>query len=425
MQIKNIISFIKEIIFFILLFLLVVPMQIKINGIILNTAIITLTLLAVSYIVNLLLKSKIKRTTFTIMIIFIAIALYTTINSLFYSLNDISMLIRIIIILITFFGVLQYVNIFKKYHNDNKELILKYFILIAVINSIIMITVFLSEDFKLFLYSYVQVNDLAKIHLDLNLRMSGLFFSGFASLSTFNAMVLIMILSVYYTKKSLTPYQIVYTTIAMIIQFIGIVLSGRTGFLVLFFGLLSLIIFSKYKVFSNIIKSFILIILFIVIGSSYVDFSEYSEVLDWAFEFIFSALENNSFETKSTDILFTNMYFLPENETDIIFGTSNFGRSSNMPYINSDSTYILFIHGVGIIGLIILVSIYIYLFYYTYKKRYLSIEINFMLNFILITYIFVSFKDFYYFSYTGHAQLLFIYLSFLIEDKKYYTKGRI
>ena len=82
------------------------------------------------------------------------------------------------------------------------------------------------------------------------------------------------------------------------------------------------------------------------------DLEKFKHNIDWAFELFINFFNNKNISSASTEHLFNEMFFLPQNELDILFGIGNFGRNEMLPYINSDSGYILFIHGYGIIGTI-------------------------------------------------------------------------
>lgn len=91
-------------------------------------------------------------------------------------------------------------------------------------------------------------------------------------------------------------------------------------------------------------------------------------VLPWAAEYYYSYARTGQVRTASTDAL-RSMFFLPEHDAGILFGTSNAGRGDNLPYIPSDVGYVRTIFAVGIVGTIILYVPVVYLLIYGWRRR--------------------------------------------------------
>jgi hypothetical protein len=426
MILMRLIQIFRDLSLIIVCFLMLIPMQLNIGGLELKTALITLFGLSLMCIFTLI--KSINKDVLNVLIYLFLLAVYFCVNSLIYGLQDIDIVKRILTIIIIFLASYQLVKIYRNVYGERySEKVFNHIILVVLLHSIIMILIFMSEDMKNFIYNYVQVNELAKIHLEKNLRMTGLFYSGFSSLGSLNGIVLIIILAHVY-KKTLTLMNTLMAALAILIQLIAISLSGRSGFIVVLFGLFFYIIMSiknKYKIaMINFIKIIIILAIFTTILIMYVSsHDEYENILHFAFEIIYNYMDSGSVSSKSTTGLFTEMYFLPNSEIDTLVGTSNFGRSDNMPYIDSDSTYILFIFGSGLIGLLVGFSIYFYFLYMTYKMKYADYETIFLLKFMIISYFILSIKDFYYFSFTGHGQIFFILLSLLIFQNNDHKKN--
>jgi hypothetical protein len=224
--------------------------------------------------------------------------------------------------------------------------------------------------------------------------------------------------------------------IGLIIIFIATLLTGRTGLVIIIISLIICIIDAAFKInlsrfYRKNIKSMVvtsLTIVVLVMSFSYfmpenAKVRMQETILPWAFEFYYSYLENGDLDTHSTDVIFNKMYFLPNNSKDIIFGTSNMGRSDNLNYIPSDVGYIRIIFAVGIIGLALIFTPYIYLLYYGFKNRkgYLSSK---MLVIASIVMFIANFKELVVLP-RGGASILFIFFVSTMFNTYYNGNNKI
>ncbi len=84
-----------------------------------------------------------------------------------------------------------------------------------------------------------------------------------------------------------------------------------------------------------------------------------------------------TYAARSLDIIRNEMYFLPEDQATLWFGSSVSGRGS--VYISSDVGYVLMVFGIGIVGTAAVVAFYIYMLVVGVKWRRYDPWISFLM----------------------------------------------
>lgn len=404
---------------FILTFIMIIPIQLNILGFVLKITFIVIIVMSVIGIMYYLKKRKIKKLELHIIMYLVFLLLYVTINSLFNGLLYTQLINMMIFAVLLFIAFMMLGRIYEYIYKESFDIkLLKSVVMVGIVHSLFMVFSLLIPDA---LYSVISISELSRTFVDTGLRTPGLFYDGFAIISVFYAILFILALIVH-SRENNFYYMFFITTILLI----SIGLTGRSGFLILALGILFLITYALF--YKNLLKKHTLIkisFLYILIVTAsfflFIDFNNLSTNLVWILEPLLLFLNEGSLNTKSTEILFGRMYFLPENEMDILFGMGNF----SMTEIGSDSGYIAFIHGGGILGLIIFFSIYFYLIYIFYKYTN-NIQVKFIGIFLIIAILFGNIKDGYYFSYTGGwLNILFIFVSIVILRLDDYRRNRI
>ncbi len=423
-QKNNISNIMYKILLFILTFIIVIPMQINIFNFNIKLTLMFILSLSIFSIILILMKKKINK---IVVLIFSILVLYTLIFSII-SINgfflDTYILKRLFFACLMFLSIYMLVYLYKViYKKDFYDEVIRTIIIIGFIHSIVIILTIISIDFRDYLYIYINISELAQKQFEHNIRSNGLFFSGFAILSFFQAIIFIIALVQFSNIKNFKSKYIL-SIIVLPILFLGIVLTGRTGLIILLFGIVFLLIYNCMftrivNVLSTIKIVFFISILFLFL-ILLLDLEKFKHNIDWAFELFINFFNNKNISSASTEHLFNEMFFLPQNELDILFGIGNFGRNEMLPYINSDSGYILFIHGYGIIGTIFSFFFFLIIFFIVYKSLCPS-KLKFFSYFIIISMFIGNIKDFYFLSYNGYTQIFFL---IIISAVIYHSKNK-
>ena len=239
---------------FLLTFLFVIgPVPNTILGVYFDTILLTSILLLFlnkkNYETNTEISS-IRKLIFVPLVYFLFIGLPVTLISdlTLASLDFMKVIFRGIKIIITFFGALALVNLYKENYPLNYfNKIYKNILLILLINGLIMILQlipFVNDFITTLLY-----NNISDIHFQTKLRVGGLYLSGGAMASVFQGFGLLLI-PFLFNSKEINFFQVIVYYLIMIIS---IIITGRTGLIIV---PISFLLFFNY---SNRISKFILI----------------------------------------------------------------------------------------------------------------------------------------------------------------------
>jgi hypothetical protein len=286
-----------------------------------------------------------------------------------------------------------------------------------LINNLIILLIFSSDQFKSFFYDIVAVNP--RIHDYPIPRYSGLVYDGFSFASTLNAiyfLILFFIVSNYWKLISFKVKSFVIINLCMTV--FTTVLVGRTGLGLIFVGMAFFLLYDFIfisvikKLFFLLKSSFTLIILsaVILLGYTFLYDLPIFEYINYGLKFYTDIFSSGEFSDSSLDDIRNNMYFLPEGILSNIFGIGNFGRGKE--YIRSDIGFVLGIHGFGILGIFLyLFSILLILYssILNFKNKINICKVVTIFLFIVI----VNAKDYYIFYPIGHYILIFTFLFYL------------
>ncbi|MCT2134613.1 hypothetical protein M3E13_01680 [Oceanobacillus kimchii] len=411
----------SKVIMFLLLFCFIFGPRFKLLDILLITSVF----LCISGLFIIILKRNIKKEIIIFSIIVFSSLFYTLIITSVYNFQDLTTIELIIKNLLYLYSAYFIVCIYKYIYKGNSDVNLNYHIfIIGVINAGFSILVFLSDGFREQMLQILNyTNEDRRIVGDRSFDMS---MGGNAIGSIVFSIIFIQ--GLYLKKKK----DSIIINVGLMLIFIATLFTARTGLMII---ILSIIIYwvsfilSGKKLFSINVKKFIITILTLIIVVIFIflfnsQASESTsqqleqELIPWAFELYYSYMENGELNTNSTDIIFNRMYFLPETTKDLIFGTSNMGRSTNLSYIPSDVGYVRLIFAVGIIGLVLIILPYIYMFYIGITDRHKNISSRMLIITLLVVFI-SNFKELVFLP-RGGASILFIFFiaSFLINQDK-------
>ncbi len=301
-------------------------------------------------------------------IIFVAILLifmflYTLMISVISGINEFVFAGKFIRAFLNFFGVYGLVFTFYKKTNGNLVLLLKLIYLSVLLHSLIMIFQYLLPDFGKFI---VEINGYGNDKL---FRVTGLT----VSYNTLNVVQSFGFFIGIILNKNGKFYYIIGSIVILIAMF----LAGRTSFiltlLLLFIYIiidskLNLVSYFKYLV-SIVFFLFVVSILFNFYVPSNIKQKFESTTFVSFNQLILSINDSDDFASTyggETAIGLKDHLILPENVFILLFGNGNDGRGR--VYIPSDIGYIKWIYGVGLLGSIIIYSLYLMIYYLIYKR---------------------------------------------------------
>lgn len=407
-------NFLRYLSFLILLFF-IIPVQFSILGLTLKVGLLCVFVLSISFLIYVFCFRKVSRD-----LLYIIMYLVVVFGASFYILlmndfNDLSYHKDLFLGALLAISAFMVVKMYRKNFQDEFAfLLVNHISLVGALNSIFMLLVFFSSDFSSFLYEFVVIDPKDARSIELGFRNPGLFYTGFSKISLLYSILIIVKLSFSILNNrsfSTSDYAVFF------LLFIGIVFSGRTGLLLLVFGVLIFSIFLLLRGnFYGLARvaggstTFIACLGIIFVGLSFYGYGYYFE---WFLEFLMNYLSSGRLATDSTDALISSHYFLPDSSIGVLLGDGNFGRQEGMPYISSDVGYVLFIHGMGVIGLMMSLVFFVLVFAISLKMD--DDFVKFSLFYIVFALLVGNFKDQYWFSNIGYSQILFI-LIFLGEE---------
>lgn len=245
------------------------------------------------------------------------------------------------------------------------------------------------------------------------IRSPGLSVSGFGVLSLSQAMAGVLGVVLLFAQKPETATTSKgWILLGLVLIFLSIMVSGRTGLIALGFAFGLLLLFNAKAIYSN--KKTLAILVFVLCGIIalltvvlvFAEDSEYSNIIRWAFELYFNYEDQGELGTGSTNIVLETMFFLPDGVFSQLLGTGNFGRLD--PPLHTDVGYVLIVFGAGALGLVSLMSIFIYFVVKSFAAmRALPLVANAVLLLTLMI-VLANFKDPFFFHIYGTSQILFI-----------------
>jgi len=355
----------------------------------------------------------------TLALMFLALVYFVAISCI-DAFKDTSVIKEVLTGIIILFACFYFVHCYHK--NYGERFVARLFIdlnKVGILHSAVVIATFVSSDFKYFLYDFISVTDKSMRYLFGEVeheRYQGIVVSGFSFLSATHALLLVLgVWGFYMNNKRYRLGDIFLFCLGQLMIFVSIGLIGRTGFVVLLVFLIALFILRAYnfiKDFRLSTKTIKLVFAFLILSIAMlftVDISRYSKNINYAFETAICYIESRELDRSSTYIL-QHHFIFPDSTFDILFGTGNFGRSSNLAYIPSDVGYALFIHGAGIFGMFVGYGFYFLGLYYGYKYRQLNSYLSAFIAVYFFALMILNLKDYYYISYAGYSQIYFIAL---------------
>jgi len=424
-------SKLKAIILFLGLFFLLFPPHILISGGTLKTVYIFIFVPSLFGAFHYLTTSNTSNLIKVTLVLMAIAFIYFSIISGLICFIDTSVLGEITTGLILLFSCYFYVRLYYRFYTDTY--VNRLFIDLnraGVVQAVIVIATLVSKGFKDFLYSFIGVTETSARYLYGEVavqRFQGIAPSGFSFLSTTHALLFVCGIWGFYTRnKKYSIVGVLFFTFGQLAILVSILLIGRTGLVVIIIFSILLIIYSLQSAVlhnnrpskintSNTLKVFFCLLSTIFVLAISFDFSTYEKNIDFAFETVINYYKYRELD-RTTNGVINEHYIFPKTADEIVFGTGNFGRSEQLPYIESDVGYILFLHGSGILGIIIGFSFYGVGLFYSYKYRKLNNYLSLFIAIYLVMFSIVNLKDYYYISHVGYTQIYFIMLCALAKS---------
>ncbi|MGM0858919.1 MAG: hypothetical protein ACQEW0_17895 [Pseudomonadota bacterium] len=314
----------------------------------------------------------------------------------------------------------------KRYKAESGIFLIKAIYFSGVAHAVIMIITFFVSPVREALYSFVILGTKGQDFVDNMYRAPGLTTGGGDALSVLQAICLVLGLYYLISIRNKVSLLFVFGHLAFFsLLFVSILLSARTGLVVLFLGLFMLasrhyILLQrsgnlsrstlKKLVFISIFFSFSIPILYFGLISS-----NYSRFAQRAFELYINLVEHGEIGTSSTDHLKT-MYFMPSSSIQFLFGDGNFGRDVNLPVIPSDIGYVRVLFGGGIFG-VILFYMPLVLLSMNFAKKAKVVGLYFPLVFIVSTLFLVNLKVYHLYGQDLGFKVLLLFVAILIAKQ--------
>ncbi|EKO3846181.1 hypothetical protein [Vibrio harveyi] len=319
-------------------------------------------------------------------VIFLVMALYVAFSTFG---DDLSLINRAIRLPISILGGACLAYLFRKKSMSTLNSLVVISLSIAV-NAMFAILMFLSPDIRDLVYSITGATKILNYTTTIaaGIRNPGLTY-GLSQTSIFQS-IGVMIALIALTKFNTTKSQKIILISTIFLNVLSCFFIGRSGLLL---SAILLLVFG-FSSFKRMIATSVIALLMCgvyVLGVSdsskesvKIQIERAEEIID-----IMSGKETTTTENMA------HMYVLPENYFSLAFGGQGMGRSDNY-YLDSDVGYARIIFAVGIYGVIIYLSFFIYTIICTKSRS--EKELNLILYVIVIISLIYNFKELFFYS---------------------------
>lgn len=249
------------------------------------------------------------------------------------------------------------------YQGKAKSTLLWHFFWAGALHALIMIVAFAFEPVSSFLYTYIPLSEKGIRFVEMGSRSPGLTSGGGDVLSGFHALLVIIGFYLLLTQwRNLFVSQRALVIIGMYALLASLSLAARTGYVIIFGLLLCLFVLLKWYTEERYRRGYLLkgfsaflclIVLVFLSFSALLNISGETRAYKRSAELLISYQESGSSEIRSVSAL-KEMYFIPSEGVQLIFGTGDFGRNEALGFLKSDIGYVRAINGLGITGFLIM-----------------------------------------------------------------------
>jgi len=346
---------------FILLFFIVFNFRVPVlhNSIILALFIMVLALLLnSSYLTSFLSLIKTKYF-FRILIYLFFLILWTVIFVRLQGTYDYTLLIKFIFHLISIVTLITFLSILSCYRYFNSSYIMNLLFSAFALQAIIQIMSGINHDFFDFIQFFHNNSEQALYVMKRHMGLRGGALAGdlFFSLSIAYGLVFFLYIKKIIDTESFSLKDSLY----LILYMIGMFTSARIGYVGIILGFVYFVLAKKVKLRSKL-KSFFKFFIYIVIVVAIVyillpsNLKEllFDKLLPYAFEFIYSYMNNGEFATSSTEHLTKDMFIYPSLLVTWIVGEGRMIGMDGFYYLHTDAGYSRILFYSGIYGFVML-----------------------------------------------------------------------
>jgi hypothetical protein len=275
-------------------------------------------------------------------------------------------------------------------------------ILVSVVNVLLSLVFMLSDSIRNMIDSYVVLNYSEGQESVLN-RSNGLFSYGGSVLSVFYVLSLALL---WFHSNLFRNYQLIFASISL---FLGVFITGRTGFIVLVLWLMvnmyRMIRYGKMVRFALLLGfAFVLLSLIYFNLDVLVNLPTFGQSFARSLEAFIKFQAYGMLETDSGNALI-DQYATEIDFEGFWFGTSDYGRSESGVYIPNDSFYFRFFHGAGVLGCVVLV--------FVYSKLLREIRKDYFMLFLIVLTLILNLKEFFVLGILGYSQIIYLHYFYL------------
>lgn len=348
-----------------------------------------------------------------IYVLLISIPISTIYNDLsFESFFSISRCLKIII---TFYGSIAIVTLYKEKFSENFfDIMCKHLLYIILINALIMFLQLFIPEFREFTSSYL-FNNVSDIHFQTLKRVGGLYLSGGALASVFQGLGLILI---PYLSKS-NRINLFETILYFIIILFSIVITGRSG---LFLLPISIILFLKNSAFGvkiTVLSSLSIIIFYVDEFFYFIEsiaFDTENELLRWNL-YRFLRFSNENSDLADTFNTISNKFSFPDDLKILFFGNLGFSNLKENIMV-SDMGWNLVLYKYGLLGIIFYYIPFFTVLFISFKKKNIDKLKSLFIKLLIFSFLLFEFKEQIIYARNGYSILLLIIISYLLTDHK-------
>lgn len=278
--------------------------------------------------------------------------------------------------------------------------------LAGVAHAAIMVIAFFVPAFSSLLYSVVVLGEKGNVFVERMIRSPGLSTGGGDSLSVIQAAALVCGLVDFATFRRRSLAKQGLYVVGFVLLLISILLSARTGFVVLLVGIGILIVRAIASALITlsirrtvVAKAALAMIVLAMAGPvlySALASSEYFALMNRAFEPVQNYLTTGRLSTSSTDRLIDTMIIVPSSERVRVLGSGDFATAHTSPGVHSDIGYIRTIFGAGIVGTVLIYSVLLYPLLLAWGKRREAPNLALLIVFFVVTILVVNLKVFHF-----------------------------
>lgn len=351
-----------------------------------------------------------------IYVLFISIPISIIVND--FSVSSLMVLARCLKIIITFYGCLALVSMYKKKHNtDFFYVISKHLLYVILINSLLMLSQLFIPQVKKLL-STILYNNVSEIHFQSLLRVGGLYLSGGALASVFQGFGLLLLVLLYRQNRITSIETVCY----FLIISTSIVITGRSGLLLIPISILFFIKDSSFKIKFILISFFLMTYSFSSSFFSMIEtlvFGQNNDLLTFNYERLsrFSFSENSDIYG-TVDVILNKFSFSDDIKT-LFFGDLNFSNYSD--FIVSDMGWNLVLYKFGLLGIVFYYYPFFIIALMSFRKKNIDKSKSYFTKVLVLSFILFEFKEQFIYARNGYSILLLITISYLLTENNTYT----